>query len=414
VEGEEVDMVVEGWCAVLSEMSVPMLIGGDIIRQYDALARPKARSVVLQDTRKGRVSVPSYTLSEMVTHIIEHPHTATMGRVWEGLVQSARSSRIQKKQCMVNRTRIPPRSMKVVKVRYVEGSRVADDALFMVKIIKEELTRKGDWDEGMKIKYAQGWEPEEGGSLCRGYPTVTVYNHSEEWMEVQPQSIRVEVYPMQEITRYISEDVLESEAVPELKVHSITHTPPVGPGVEERPDEYPEELWDLVSPEDKVKVASEFLRFPDQRLKQCIDDLYYKLAVHVDRRPVETHPWLRRSIQIDKKGDEDKQESGKAEKTAEVMDMVGVATPACETIQTREVRNSLGLGTAGVSEDNAPRENRAETEDASEKRVFEFFRDQLRIKKELDKQIGGTTRLINEWAPGGDGGIQIGGENHSF
>ena len=115
-----------------------------------------------------------------------------------------------------------------------------------------------------------------------------------------------------------------------MKVHSVTHTPPVGPGVEERPDKYPEELWDLVSPEDKVKVASEFLRFPDQRLKQCIDDLYYKLAVHVDRRPVETHPWLSGSIQIDKKGDEDKQESGKAEKTAEVMDMVGVATSACE------------------------------------------------------------------------------------
>jgi hypothetical protein len=74
--------------------------------------------------------------------------------------------------------------------------------------------------------------------------------------------------------------------------------------VEERPDEYPEELWDLVSLEDQVKVASEFLRFPDQRLKQCIDDLYYKLAVHVDRRPVETHLWLRRSMQVDKKGDE--------------------------------------------------------------------------------------------------------------
>jgi hypothetical protein len=92
------------------------------------------------------------------------------------------------------------------------------------------------------------------------------------------------------------------------------------------------------------------------------------------------------------------------------MDMEEVATPTCEASQTREVRNSLGLGTAGVSEDKAMREKEAETEDAAEKRVFEFFRDQLRIKKELDKQIGGTTRLINEWAPGGDGSIQIGGE----
>jgi ABC-type tungstate transport system substrate-binding protein len=32
VEGEEVDIIVEGWCAVLSEVSVPMLLGGDIVR----------------------------------------------------------------------------------------------------------------------------------------------------------------------------------------------------------------------------------------------------------------------------------------------------------------------------------------------------------------------------------------------
>lgn len=52
VEGEEVEVVVEGWCAVLREMSVPMLVGGDIIRQYDAVDRPRARAVVIQSTRE--------------------------------------------------------------------------------------------------------------------------------------------------------------------------------------------------------------------------------------------------------------------------------------------------------------------------------------------------------------------------
>jgi hypothetical protein len=50
------------------------------------------------------------------------------------------------------------------------------------------------------------------------------------------------------------------------------------------------------------------------------------------------------------------------------MGMEGVATPTCEASQTREVRNSLGMGTAGVFEDKALRENEAETEDASEKK----------------------------------------------
>jgi hypothetical protein len=44
----------------------------------------------------------------------------------------------------------------------------------------------------------------------------------------------------------------------------------------------------------------------------------------------------------------------------------------------------------------------------SEKRVIDFFRDQLRIKKEMDQQTGGAARLISGWNLESGGKIQIG------
>jgi hypothetical protein len=128
VEGEEVDIIVEGWCAVLSEMSVPMLLGGDIVRQYDAMYRPRARRVVLECARQGRVAIPSYSLGEMVGHISSHPHPVyEKCSVWRSLVVAASDSKGEIRQYMVNRASIPPNSMKVVKVRYTGVGQVSKD-----------------------------------------------------------------------------------------------------------------------------------------------------------------------------------------------------------------------------------------------------------------------------------------------
>jgi hypothetical protein len=40
--------------------------------------------------------------------------------------------------------------------------------------------------------------------------------------------------------------------------------------------------------------------------------------------------------------------------------------------------------------------------------VIDFFRDQLRIQKEMDQQTGGASRLISGWNLGSGGKIQIG------
>jgi hypothetical protein len=86
VEGEKVDMLVEGWCAVLAEMSVPFLLGGDIIKPYDTMDRPRAQRVVLDTGQTGRVSMKSYTRGAMAEAIRAQPHAVYQSPVWRSLV----------------------------------------------------------------------------------------------------------------------------------------------------------------------------------------------------------------------------------------------------------------------------------------------------------------------------------------
>jgi hypothetical protein len=69
--------------------------------------------------------------------------------------------------------------MKVVKVRYTGVGQVTKDAMLAVRLIRN---KDSDWDYGMNLKYVQAWEPEDGVSLCRGPPKVTIYNHTSEWL----------------------------------------------------------------------------------------------------------------------------------------------------------------------------------------------------------------------------------------
>jgi hypothetical protein len=90
VEGEKVDMLVEGWCAVLAEMSVPILLGGDILKPHDTMDRPRAQRVVLDTGRSGRVSMQSYTRGAMAEAIRAQPHAIYQSPVWRSLVGGVR------------------------------------------------------------------------------------------------------------------------------------------------------------------------------------------------------------------------------------------------------------------------------------------------------------------------------------
>jgi hypothetical protein len=81
---------------------------------------------------------------------------------------------------------------------------------------------------------------------------VTIYNHTSEWLAVHPTDVVVAVCPMQEVVRYMRDNMGEEEGtVPERVVHAFTSRKEQEVQVS-RPALYPEELWSLVSPEDKV------------------------------------------------------------------------------------------------------------------------------------------------------------------
>jgi hypothetical protein len=102
----------------------------------------------------------------------------------------------------------------------------------------------------------------------------------------------------------------------------------------ERPPQYPEETWDLVSHIDTEKVAAEFRRFHEPRLRQCIDDLYYKSKVFADRRTVDVHPWIQRSIEI-------------AEKRVEIEAVQGISAMDLEGMASQTGK----AGKAGITGD---------------------------------------------------------------
>jgi hypothetical protein len=353
---------------------------------------------VLDDNRRGRVAIPSYSLSEMVEHISGHHHEVyEKCRVWRSLAIAAGDTRSDIQQYMVNRAKVPPNSMKVVKVRYAGVGQISEDAMFAVRLIKHTLSKDGEWDFGMNLKYVQAWEPEDGGSLCRGHPTVTVYNHTSEWLVVQPNDIIVEVCPMQEVVRYVSDCGGANRAVSEKIVNAGVSEKGQIREVE-RPPQYPEELWDLVSPEDKRKVAAEFLRFPEPRLRQCIDDLYYKSDVFADRRTVDVHPWIQRSIQIAEKrveieafqGINAMDTEGMASQTGEAGNAGITGDPRiAKEPQDNALYGSLivqgagtekpeagslpQIGTRGAVADNSETNKSEEQSDLAEKRVIDFF-----------------------------------------
>lgn len=162
----------------------------------------------------------------------------------------------------------------------------------------------------------------------------------------------------------------------------------------ERPPQYPEEPWDLVSHIDTEKVAAEFRRFSEPRLRQCIDDLYYKSKVFADRRTVDIHPWIQRSIEIAEKRVEIKAvqgisamdpegmasqtgEAGKAGITGdpriakEPQDsaLYGLSIVQGAGTEKPEAGSLPQIGTRGAVADNSETNKSEEQDDLAEKRI---------------------------------------------
>ena len=290
IEGKPTSMVIEGWFAVLSKMGVPMLLGGDILHQYDVITRTPFNSVVLRDKRDGahRVSLRSFSMQRMMDKVRQMPGDLYTTPVWKDMAKSVNCATVVGKKFYVNRARVPPGKMKTVKVRYNGVGHVPDTSIFGVKVIESNLRVSQKVDQRMKVVYAFGWDPERDDP-CFGHPTVKVINLTDEWLEVEPEDILVEVCQYQVTTRYV--EMVQDRRKPADKLSQVyvNHVQVEQPV--ERPELFPEWLWGLVHKEEQTQVKARFDLYPKERLKQCIEDILYELDVHADRRPMERPPW---------------------------------------------------------------------------------------------------------------------------
>ena len=104
------------------------------------------------------------------------------------MFKSAGQGQCDVKTCFVNRARIPPGKMKLVKIRYNGVGHVPDQAIFGVRVVNSSMRLNNRVDQRSGILFAEGWEPEQDDP-CFGHPTVKVVNLTNEWVEVEPQDI---------------------------------------------------------------------------------------------------------------------------------------------------------------------------------------------------------------------------------
>ena len=206
VSGEELNMHVEGWFSVLEEMSVPILVGGDVMRG-DVIHRAANQLVVIQNKEKPleRVTVHMYTMGTLIVEVGEIQDDLQRTSVWHEMARNwglADPERLR--EYSVNRARVPPRSMRAVKVRYNGHGALKEGELFSVVLIKSSLRAEEQGHVRAKLAYVVGWDP-RAGLVCSGHPTVMAYNLPPEPLEVRPDDIKVMVCPMHQVTRYCSQ-----------------------------------------------------------------------------------------------------------------------------------------------------------------------------------------------------------------
>jgi hypothetical protein len=279
IEGGEQVARIEGWFAVLDSMSVPVLLGGDLLEEFDVITRPKIQRVILEckaQTRM-RVSIPTYTLGAVCRNVQVSKDLVHSTPVWRDMIRMSQRPEGTAGRHFINRARIPPMKMKVVKVRYTGTGQVSERALSGVQVVSSSLRTSTRADQRSSAAWAVGWEPTKG-LVCHGHPTVMIYNMTDQWLEVEPTDVEVEVVPLQEVTQYLStEEYLSAGVAREVRVNSVGQAIP-GEGSEhgsekqgelltpveperapvERPEDFPEKLWDLLSPSDQEGLPAQF------------------------------------------------------------------------------------------------------------------------------------------------------------
>ena len=353
VEGDPRSMLIEGWFAVLGRMGVPMLVGGDILAQFDVISRPKHQCIVFEDIHhtQARVVIPSLSMRQVLNRVRHSTSELYSSPVWHDMARSVSCSGEDDKVYNVNGGMVPPGKMRIFKVRYTKMGQVPEDAIFGVEVERSNLRVASGVDQRSKVVFATGWDPQQDDP-CFGYPTVKVANLTNEWLEVKPLDIQVKVRQYQVTTRYVQVDTRElgrEGELPQVHVHHARVEPAV------RPEEFPERLWDLVHPDEQPLVQERFAKYPKERLLRCIDEILYDLDVHADKTPVERPPWEAREEHVS--GD--------------------------DPHRSDEVVGEEGDGV--INQTQPTKRSRAHPRNL-DARVSDYFKDTARIKSEMERQ----------------------------
>jgi hypothetical protein len=209
VGGHYEKVTIEGWFAVLDEMSVPILIGGDLLEEYDVLPRPRNQLVVFQnkEAQEKRVAVGMYTLGRLMDVVGTKEDELYHTRVWQEMGNGAGNNNPHlQRPMLVNRAVVQPGTMKAIKLRYHGEGAIKDTDLFAVHLVQASLRSSGHDNVRNRLVYATGWNPADG-VVCVGHPTVMVFNMSQEPVVVEPSDVTALVLPMRRVTHYYDSEV---------------------------------------------------------------------------------------------------------------------------------------------------------------------------------------------------------------
>ena len=111
VEGSPEEMLIEGWFSVLDEMTVPILVGGDLLHDHDVLPRPKQKLVVVQKQGEEgmRVGIHMFTLATLIETVGKQQDEVLRTPVWHEMARnSAAYDPEMKASFNVESARVPP------------------------------------------------------------------------------------------------------------------------------------------------------------------------------------------------------------------------------------------------------------------------------------------------------------------
>ena len=163
VGGTSDSLRVEGWFAVLDQMSVPVLVGGDLLYDHDVIPRVTSKQIVVQKKgrEKERVVVSLLSLAAVVQEVGRIQDDTYRTPVWHDMARNMGAiGGGAQSQHLTGSSVILPRTMRAVKLRYPRE--VQPGELFAVEVERASLRAK----DRMQM-WVTGWDPSKGCDRMR-------------------------------------------------------------------------------------------------------------------------------------------------------------------------------------------------------------------------------------------------------